>query len=156
MGRRREIGLIVVAALVGLCGVSLWYTFKEDYGVGVASVWWLPPEAHNITYMRNDAIRLAEFDIEQEAFEEWCTGRKTPLRKLGDAEHPMVDRCVAVLEKRGVLPTNAEPNGAVEGHSIKQFAAGDLFYAERWSNGGGYRIGYDVKERRGYYEYLHH
>ena len=30
-----------------------------------------------------------------------------------------------------------------------------LFYEERWSNGGG-SIGYDIKEKRGYYAYAHH
>jgi len=38
----------------------------------------------------------------------------------------------------------------------KGLDAGDLFYEERWSSGGGYSIGYDVEEERGYYAYAHH
>jgi hypothetical protein len=53
---------------VGLCGFSVWYTFRETYGVGVNSLSWLPPEAHNITYFRNGVNNLAEFDIDREAF----------------------------------------------------------------------------------------
>ena len=34
----------------------------------------------------------------------------------------------------------------------KWFQAGDLYYCERWSNGGGYTIGYDVKEGKAYYD----
>ena len=95
MKRRTKIGWTVVAAFVGLCGFSVWYTFRETYGIGVASLSWLPPEAHNITYIGNGIIILAEFDIEQQAW-------------------------------------------------------------ERWPNGGGYTLGYDTKEKRGYYEYEHH
>jgi len=156
--RHTKVGLLVVASI---CGISLWYTFREDYGVGVKSVGWLPPEAHNITYIRNGLISLAEFDIEQEAFERWCAHRKMPLRELGGGEHQMVSRSLEVLEERGVLPTITEPNEA-DGdsqrrqRSLKSFGAGDLFYEERWPNNGGYGIGYDINEKRGYYSFSHH
>jgi len=159
--RRARLGWVVVAAFVGLCGISVWHTFRETHGVGVNSLSWLPPEAHNITYIRNYLTARAEFDIEQEALERWCASREMPLRKLGDGEHPMVGRSLWLLEKRGILPTITEPN-KVEGDLSgmdrfnKSFGAGDLFYEDRWPNGGGYSIGYDVKEKRGYYRFSHH
>ncbi|MCU0915519.1 MAG: hypothetical protein MUC88_13270 [Planctomycetes bacterium] len=107
MKRRTKIGLIVV---VLICGTSLWSVHREDYGVGVASAGWLPPEARNITYLSNYTNRTAEFDIEQPAFERWCARQKMPLRVLGHDEHPTIYRCIPGLEQRGVLPMHAEPN----------------------------------------------
>ena len=158
MKRHTKVGLGVIAFI---CGISLWYTFREDYGVGVNSVGWLPPEARDITYFRNGLTELAEFDIEPEAFGRWCADRKRPLRELGDGEHPTVCRPLWMLEKRGVLPATAESNEAEQDAHGRQpinkyFTAGDLFYEERWPNNGGYSIGYDIKQRRGYYEFRHH
>ncbi|HNY80465.1 MAG: hypothetical protein RBS72_20410 [Sedimentisphaerales bacterium] len=158
MKRHTKAALIVV---VGVMGVSLWKHYKEDYGVRVDSVWWLPSEAQNITYIRNDAIQIAEFDIERAAFEKWCARRKMPLRELRDEEEHTVDRCLLLLEQRRIIPTDSEPNdveGGLRGmeRASKGLDAGDLFYEERWSSGGGYSIGYDVEEERGYYAYAHH
>jgi len=66
-----------------------------------------------------------------------------------------------MLEKRGLIAPSAEPNDVERQQreaerAIKRFGPGHLFYEERWSNGGGYSIGYDVKEKRGYYDYAHH
>jgi len=156
--RRTKIGLGIIALI---CGFSLWYTFREDYGVGVKSVGWLPAEAHDITYFKNGWTALAEFDVEQEAFERWCADRKWPLRELGDREHQMISRSLWMLEQRGILPATAEPNAGGEDsyrrqRSIKSFGGGDLFYEERGSNGGGYSVGYNVKQKRGYYSFNHH
>jgi hypothetical protein len=158
MKRRTKVGLLIAAFI---CGVSLWQVLKVDCGVGVDSVWWLPPDAHNITYISNwMTAAVAEFDIEQKAFEQWCASRKMPLREVGDGEWHMVRRPVATLENRGVIPASAEPNDqtrVVRGDSyVKVLNGGDLFYEERQPNGGGHTIGYDVEEKRGYYEYLHH
>lgn len=158
MKRHAKAALI---AVVGIIGVSLWQHYREDHGVRVDSVWWLPSEARNITYVRNDAIRLAEFDIEWGAFEKWCAGRKMPLRELRDEEEHAVGRCLLILEQRGVMPTSPAPNEAEDNlrgieQGSKVLDAGDLFYEERWSNGGGYSIGYDVEEERGYYAYARH
>jgi hypothetical protein len=158
MKKRTKVSLMVVA---GLMGVGFWYFLTEDHGVGVDSVGWLPPEAHNITYLRNSLNMMAEFDIEREAFEKWCARRKMPLRELGTEGYHAILRCLAWLEDRGVMPPITEPN---EGEAdlrraqraVKVFGAGDLFYEDRWSNGGGYWIGYDTKEKRGYYRFAHH
>lgn len=150
MKRRGKVGLVLAAAIA----VFLWWFLKEDYGVGVDSVWWLPPAAANITYIRNDLNRIAEFDIKQEAFEKWCAKRGMPLRRLAEGERHTLDRCLPILEERGVMPTRPEPN-EVEGY-FKELVAGDLSYEKRWSNGGGDSIGYDVEEKRGYYSSSRH
>jgi hypothetical protein len=154
------VGLIVA----GFLGVCLWQFFREDYGVGVASVRWLPSEARNITYIRNDLLAIAEFDIEQGVFEKWCAKRKMPLRKLGVDEGCDVRRCLALLQQRGIIAVVPEPNAAdpqawslwSEKRGNKSLSEGDLYYEESWANGGGYTLGYDVKEKRGYYHYSHH
>lgn len=156
--RRRMIGVVVVLMVAGL----LWDFLRVEYGVGVDSVRWLPHEARDITYARVDfTARKAEFTIEREAFEKWCANRRTPLKELGSGGYHVVHRCLPILERRGVLPA-ASALDEMQGdarraeRAVKQFAAGDLFYEERWANGGGYAIGYDVREKRGYYEYRHH
>jgi len=158
MKRCAKIVAVVVVALIGLV---LWQFFTEKYGVGVDSVSWLPPEARNITYIDNDLLRIAEFDIKQGEFERWCVSRGWPLQKLGDGELRTIERCLSMLEDRGTIPKVTEPNKAETNlreleRTLKNFNAGDLFFEKRWANGGGYTIGYDVKEKRGYYSYSHH
>ncbi len=158
MKRGTKISLLVVGGLLAVC---LWEFFDEDRGVGVHSVWWLPPEARNITFIKNDVIVVAEFDIEREAFETWCAGRDMPLRPLGENEHHSVPRCLWLLQDRGVIPPSTGLDGAGGDVGLadavgKELDAGDLFYEQRRANGGGYSIGYDVEEQRGYYCYNHH
>ncbi len=160
MKRRTKVGLVVVG-LIGFFGLPLWTVLRTTYGVGVDSVSWLPREARNITYFRNDLTKMAEFEIEREAFEKWCAKRKMPLQELDGGGYHVVERCLMLLEARGVIPTVAEPNDMERKQhemerTIKNFGAGDLFYEERWSNGGGYTLGYDIDENRGYYQFLHH
>ncbi|MEN6575525.1 MAG: hypothetical protein ABFD90_04215 [Phycisphaerales bacterium] len=152
MKRRTKIGLLVAAFL----GVLVWQCFKGGYGVGVDSVSWLPRDAHNITYTGDFWFKMAEFDIDREAFEKWCAREGMPLHVLGDDRHRTVDRCLPWLARRGVIPPIAEPNESGAWSGIKNFGAGDLFFEERWSNGGGYTLGYDIKEKRGYYWFSHH
>lgn len=157
---RRTIGWVAAAVFgVGLCGVCLWQLLGEHSGVGVDSVRWLPPEAHNVTYLRNDALTIAEFDIGREAYERWCADRKMPLSEVRDEEPRMVTRPVGLLVRRGVIPMTTEPNEKDENWlrlAIKGFDAGDLFYETRRPDGGGYTLGYDVREGRGYYFYVDH
>ncbi|MDI6450660.1 hypothetical protein [Anaerobaca lacustris] len=152
---------VVGLALASIIGAFLWQFFKEDHGVGVDSVSWLPREARNITYIRNDAIKVAEFDVEREAFRRWCARQEMPLRELRDGEEHTILRCRLILEERGVLLSARDPNkGENDLHSMQQgskkLGVGDLFYEERWSNGGGYSIGYDVRSGRGYYYHSRH
>lgn len=152
MNRRTKIGLVVVV----LFGVLIWQCFRSGHGVGVRSVSWLPREAHNITYTGDFWIKMAEFDIDREAFEKWCARRRMPLRVLGEDRHRTVDRCLPWLARKGMISPIPEPNESGGWLGIKDLGAGDLFFEERWSNGGGYTLGYDVKEKRGYYAYSHH
>ena len=80
MKKRTIIGLAVLILLA----VAIWQVFKEECGVGVDSVWWLPPEARSMTYTANGINRVAEFDIERKAFEEWCADRDMPLLQLSN------------------------------------------------------------------------
>jgi hypothetical protein len=104
---------------------------------------------------------MAEFDIEREAFEVWCAEVGKPLRELGSNESHRVSRCLLFLERRGVIAARTEPNEIdemlrVSGRITTVLTEGDLYYSEHWSNGGGYTIGYDIEEERGYYSYAHH
>ena len=61
----------------------------------------------------------------------------------------------------GAIPPIVEPNEFLDDQRRRErylvtLATGDLFYEERWSNGGGYTFGYDVEQQRGYYFYSHH
>ena len=160
MKRRAKIGLVVL----GVVGVSLWSVYRETHGVGVDSVSWLPKEAHNITYVKNDTNVRAEFDIEQDAFEKWCEKRGWPLRELAEGEFFTVVRCLLFLERKGIIPPLApsqdansiEADLAAMERFSKTFDAGDLVFEERWNNNGGYSIGYDVDAGRGYYAYSSH
>lgn len=160
MKRRTKVGL-VVAGLIGFFVLPLWTVLRTTYGVGVDSVSWLPREARNITYFRNDLTWMAEFDIEREAFEAWCAKRKMPLQELDGGGYHAVDRCVPMLERMGLIPAIDRPYDMEREQQkmervVKVFRAGDLFYEERWDNGGGHTLGYDVKAERGYFRYSHH
>ena len=91
MKRRTKVGWIAVAAFVGLCAFSVWYTFRETYGVGVDSLWWLPPEAHNVTYYANGLTRVAEF--------------------LQDSETEIVAASVKSVEEACAAPAEFNTNG---------------------------------------------
>jgi len=99
---------------------------------------------------------MAEFDIERGAFEEWCAKRRMPLRVLNGGQHRSIFRCLPELRRKGVIPPIPEPNESGTWLGIKYLGPGDLFFEERWDNGGGYTIGYAVNERRGYYRFSHH
>jgi hypothetical protein len=153
MKKRAKVGLMAIA---GLLGFWLWYLVTDHYGVGVDSVGWLPPEAHDVTYLRSYLHREAEFSIEREPFENWCAREGMPLRTLDGEGYHAIFQCLRLLENKGVMPPPTEPNElrAAE-RVVKVFQAGDLFYEERWSNGGGYSVGYDMKAKRGYFHFAH-
>ncbi len=156
--KRRTI--VVLISLVILLAMA-WQHIKGGYGVGVDSVSWLPAEARNISYIDQFlGCRIAEFDIEREPFEAWCRQAGKPLQELA-GEPQTVFRCLPWLERTGAVPPITEPNEflADELRMKRHLAAlteGDLFYEERWSNGGGYTLAYDVERQRGYYFYSHH
>lgn len=170
MKARIPVALVIILLLglimVVLLGLLVWQSLKTDYGVNVDSIRWLPSEARNITYLKTPGFyTIAEFEIAQEALVKWCTGVNMPLRKLGPTEEGTVPRCLHYLEKRGVIPVVPEPNSHeslnewalwYQRRCQKSLSDADLYYEERWRNGGGYVIGYDVDEGRGYYWYGHH
>ncbi len=156
--KRRLTGRRLGIAAVGILVVFARQFFRETYGIGVDSVWWLPSEAQNITYIRNDLIAIAEFNIERDAFERWCASQDMTLRELRDEEPHGVGRCLPFLEQRGVIASVTEPNEAEDDplRVAQDLGAGDLLYEERWSNGGGYTIGYDTQGQQGYYNFSRH
>ena len=81
--KKTAIVLISITLLV----LIAWQSLKESYGVGVKSVRWLPREARNITYLKMRVTNtMAEFKIEQEAFEKWCVAQDMPLQELNPGE----------------------------------------------------------------------
>lgn len=158
-----KVAILIALTITVLLCLLVWQSWKTDYGVNVDSVQWLPSEAHSITYMKMPGFNtIAEFEISQAALEKWCADVNKPLKKLGPIEKGSVPRCLHRLEKRGIIPTVPEPNDSrdwklwYQGRYEKSLANGDLYYEDRWSNGGGYIIGYDVDEGMGYYWYGHH
>jgi len=158
MTKHRAFLLITIVIL----GVMFWPSFPEhDYGISVDSVEWLPSEARNISYFSTGIDRIAEFDIERQAFEKWCADRHMPLAALpqgfdrgASQRYYNIARCWRHLDLEGYPPkTPKEQYG--EGDT-KEFNVGDLYYEEFWLNGGGYQLGYDVEEGMGYFWYAHH
>ena len=83
-----------------------------------------------------------------------------PLQELDGGGYHVVDRCLPMLERMGLIAAITEPNNMERattrnGASHQTLLPGDLFYEKRWSN-GGYTLGYDVKAKRGYYQFMHH
>ena len=67
----------------------------------------------------------------------------------------MLFRSNPLLALKGITEKPNDDDAAFA-WEYKSFNKGDLFFEERWPNAGGYAIGYDVSEGRGYYEYAHH
>jgi len=103
---------VITLFVCGFLVISLWRHFsREEHGVGVDSVRWLPPKASNITYLWNSTNEIAEFDIERVAFENWCSDRGRPLMQLSNpAGDHTVGRCLIWLKQRGVDVSSLEPN----------------------------------------------
>jgi hypothetical protein len=159
--------LITIVVLIVLAFLSL----RPDYGIGVDHVRWLPEEATDITYAKLPGLNTyAEFKIEQVAFMKWCKDKGMPLRPLIENEERSMSRAQWNLEREGLVPIPERPDlgtgkpieediEAITRYSEcykKTFNTGDLYYEDRWSNGGGYALGYDIEEARGYYWYGHH
>ena len=158
MKKRNIIGLFVFA----LAAVGIWQLFREDYGVGVESVWFLPPDAKNITFCDDYLNRIAEFDIDQEAMIKWCQNDDMPLREVVEMESCSVRRCLMYLEGKGEIPEAQEPNKNSEEWSAwsdrlsKYLDPGDLYFEESHTERADYlSVGYDVNEGRGYYAWSH-
>ncbi len=149
--------------LVGILGFAflLWdFARIKSWGVGVESVEWLPKQASNITFISGNINRVAEFDIDRDSLMKWCDSIGKSLASVAEDQNATIWRVNPFLDQFGIAK-----NGSFKGSSpaeedfdryTKRFTTGDMFYEDRWSNGGGYIIGYDVSDRRGYYQYAHH
>lgn len=158
-------GYLIVIGFVLLCILSfallLWdYARIKSWGVGVESLEWLPEQASNITFISGNINRVAEFDIDLDSLAKWCTSIGKPMTAVAEGQYATIWRVNPFLDRFEIIK-----NGPLKGSSppeedfsqyAKQFTIGDLFYEDRWSNGGGFVIGYDVSDGRGYYQYSHH
>jgi hypothetical protein len=146
---------IIVIPIIFLIGIRvlIWeHSRVKGWGIGVKSVEWLPKQASDITFV-SAGIKSAEFQIDQESIIKWCDSIQKPLKPVTEGQLAGIYRTIWVLERRGLTPHGYFNNSSTSGEIIKTFRRGDLFYQHRWSNGGGYVIGYDVENERGYYHY---
>jgi|APTNR8051073442_1049403.scaffolds.fasta_scaffold07939_4 hypothetical protein len=153
-------GAIVLVGILG-CGFLLWdFARIKSWGIEVKSVEWLPKQASNITFISGDINRIAEFDIDRDFLEKWCDSLGKPLKPVAEGQDANIWRVNPFLDQFGTVKHSSFKDSSVAEEDFsrysKDFAIGDLFYEDRWSNGGGYVIGYDVSEGRGYYQYAHH
>lgn len=154
---------VMLALFVGIC-LLLWdFGRIRDWGVDTDPPDWLPSEATNVTYIDGSINRIAEFDIRRSEFQRWCESIEKPLSPVDSTQRSVVWRANPFLARIGAIEelTLQEQSSNME---IQEFldwrevtlAKGDLFYEERWPNNGGYAIGFDTSEKRGYFAYAHH
>jgi hypothetical protein len=125
----------------------------KSWGVEVESVDWLPKQASNITFVSGGAFKFAEFDIDLGSITKWCDSIQKPLKPVTSGQTASVYQVHWYLKRFGI-PNHASLNNSSTNEPIvKSFKKGDLFYDYRFSNGGGYTIGYDMSNERGYYHY---
>ncbi|MAS92827.1 MAG: hypothetical protein CMO55_06475 [Verrucomicrobiales bacterium] len=161
-------GFLLAIGIVALMAGGLWFAAWDfcrikDWGVNETSVEidWIPPEATEVTFVSGNIEKRAEFSIDQQIFEEWCASIGKPLTVVskgsesGGFSEAMLFRSNPLLALKGITEKPNDDDAAFA-WEYKSFDKGDLFFEERWPNAGGYAIGYDVSEGRGYYEYAHH
>lgn len=151
---------VVLVAFLGLAFLLWDYARIKSWGVGVESVEWLPVQASNITFISGDINRVAEFDIDRNSLIKWCDSIGKPMASVVEDQNAMISRVYPFLDREGIPKSGSfKDSSAAEAdfdRYTKRFSTGDLFYEDRWSNGGGYTIGFDVSDGRGYYQYAHH
>lgn len=160
--KKKSCVITIVATGLGIYLLSVFFEnfgHVKEWGMGVDSVDWLPDEASEITYVSSYLFKVAEFDIEQDLFLQWCDLIGKPLEIVTEGQRAGMHRSNLFLERCGAIessPVN-ESSSPEEwlGWYGKSFSPGDLFYQIRQKNNGGYSIGYDVKTGQGYYSYFH-
>ena len=156
---------IVSLGIISFFAYGWFYTTHSDYGIHKEDpgLKWLPPESRNVTYYENWVTKSAQFTIDEESIIRWAESMERPLAKIKEKEKEgyrvMTSR--QMLESEGALDPLPDPKTIEETEAWmqshrKDFEVGDLYYSVEHSNGGGYWIGYDVSEGRGYYFYAHH
>jgi len=166
---RKKKPLATIAVLIfGVLSFDVysWHSVnKSEYGLNEEDpqLDWIPAEAQNVTFYSDWVIKSAEFSVDEESMIAWAKSIERPLERIKEEreEGYEVHRSRGMLEHLGVIERLPEPKTMVEieewlNTRDKNFDVGDLYYSVRWSNGGGYWIGYDVSEGRGYYHYASH
>ena len=155
-------GCLIAFGVILLCVSGIFYLLWEyarikSWGVGVsrAEAEWIPENASDVTFISGDINKIAEFNIDQAHFEAWCESIGKPLSPVAEEKKARMWRANPFLERIGAIKERDHDDEYLTWR-YKTFDKGDLFFEERWPNGGGYAIGYDVSAGRGYYEYAHH
>ena len=159
--------ILLVIALAPMLYVAN-YLFNSESGINEQSpkLSWLPDNATAATYYADSWGKYAEFSIDRVHFENWCRAQGKELQivaELTDSSDYFAFRATGSLENKGLLPPPELPTGREAPNEMdewqsryrKTFKVGDLYYSEQWSNGGGFWIGYDVREHKAYFSYLH-
>ena len=142
----------------------LWdYVRIRNWGISVEPPDWLPSEATNVTYIEGSIDRVAEFDIDEAGLKNWCESIEKPLSPVEPNTRAVVLRANRFLASLGAVQ-GLDLNEVRSDSEVQDYmkwekltlSEGDLFYEERWSNSGGYSIGFDASEGRGYFAYAHH
>lgn len=144
------------------------YLFNSESGINEPEpkLSWLPDNSTTVTYYADSWGKFAEFSIDQLHFENWCIVEGKELQTIEgvtDDDDYFAFRATQSLEHKGLLTPPEQPTGREtlkemdewQSQYRKTFKVGDLYYSEQWSNGGGFWIGYDVREQKAYFSYLH-
>lgn len=161
--------LITIAGFIATVFILFWsarnYLTSYESGINEENpqLDWIPPEARNVTFYSDWVGKSAEFDIDEESISNWAISQDRPLERIIEKRKDgyEVMRPRQMLENRGLLEPQPEAETYEEIKAYlqnlrKEFEVGDLYYSLVYRNNGGYWIGYDVSESRGYYHYAHH
>lgn len=152
------IGLGTVVLIFSGIFVGLWnFARIKSYGVNenAVEVEWLPKDITDVTFISGNINRIAEFNIDRTSFEIWCKLVEKPLSPVAANSEVWVFRANEQLANIGKIERPSDRDKLSAWRS-KTLEAGDLFYEDRWDNGGGFSIGYDISAGRGYFEYASH
>lgn len=161
--------LITIAVFIASVFVLFWsarnYLTSYEFGINEENpqLDWIPLEARNVTFYSDWVSRSAQFSIDEQSIIDWAESIERPLERITEEreEGYEVHTSRQMLENISVIEPLPEPVTMDEIEEWfksrrKAFEVGDLYYRVWWRNGGGYWIGYDVSEGRGYYFYAHH
>ena len=162
-GCSKSIIALLVAPFVLIAIVCIDYGRVKGWGVEAEPPDWLPSSSTRVTFIETGSRRVAEFSVDSEVFQKWCSQTGMPLTKLEADQVKVIRRPNYALADKGKIE-NFEMSGS--SHTDEDFQTikdwlevslgqGDFFYSKRHANAGGYTLGYDSEAGIGYYSYSH-
>lgn len=159
-------------ALLGICLVAAAIVIYLICTLGNINDWaidaskgpdWIPPGASNVTYVRTNLSRAAEFDIPFTDFSEWCSQMGRAVNPVTESSKITIGRANLILATKGRVKQPEPPADTASETELQQWLNWsrvtlddeDYFYQEVQSNNGGLSLGYDTSEQRAYYFYSH-